>query len=390
MSNESIYVESLELAEMPFPEAAKAWLLAREVFISPKTFHEYELNINTLGRFFCEMRLREITPELIRAYQRTRARTVSAFAVNHECSVIQQMLKHVGLWDEIRSQYQPLPLPKKKRGRAITAETRKKLFRLMSLNKDWDAARLAAMICINSTASPGEAYKLRLRDVDMPGKRVILGMNGAKNEGRVRPIPMNDELYDACREAAARAKILGSYKPEHYLFPRRAFGRQYDPELHQVTFRTGWMKIIKKAVESGLEVSGLRLEDMRHCAITGLLEDPSVSDETVEALAGHVDGTMKRFYSHIREEAARNAVSRLDNSFVRRVPGSDELSETLNNQAVLDMLECGIPSNIVIAKIRTSRRLFDTSIAAIKELRNLKVPDTVIVEMVSGKSNLTR
>jgi hypothetical protein len=37
-----------------------------------------------------------------------------------------------------------------------------------------------------------------------------------------------------------------------------------------------------------------------HC-ITALLEDPRVSEETVEAIAGHVNRKMMKRYSHIRE-----------------------------------------------------------------------------------------
>jgi len=81
------------LVRSAFGEAAKNWLESRRSYISPKTFHEYELNIKTLSAFFGEMRLPEITPDLIRAYQKMRLGQCGPFAINHECSVLQQMLK---------------------------------------------------------------------------------------------------------------------------------------------------------------------------------------------------------------------------------------------------------------------------------------------------------
>jgi integrase len=42
--------------------------------------------------------------------------------------------------------------------------------------------------------------------------------------------------------------------------------------------------------------------DLRHHAMTALLENPEVSEETVEDLAGHVSRRMKKRYSHIRME----------------------------------------------------------------------------------------
>src|SRR5262249_53279540 len=43
------------LPSLPFQEAAAQWLETRNTFISPKTYHDYELNIKTLSAFFGEM-----------------------------------------------------------------------------------------------------------------------------------------------------------------------------------------------------------------------------------------------------------------------------------------------------------------------------------------------
>ena len=69
------YIETAELAEMLFPEAGELWLASRTPYISPKTLHEYELNLRTLGRAFGETKIREITADQIRAYQAMRMDT---------------------------------------------------------------------------------------------------------------------------------------------------------------------------------------------------------------------------------------------------------------------------------------------------------------------------
>jgi hypothetical protein len=74
MQNDRLwYVDAADLAEMPFRQAADAWLASRTPYISTKTFHEYELNINTLAKFFGEMTPKQISADQIRMYQRMRA-----------------------------------------------------------------------------------------------------------------------------------------------------------------------------------------------------------------------------------------------------------------------------------------------------------------------------
>ena len=63
---------------------------------------------------------------------------------------------------------------------------------------------------------------------------------------------------------------------------------------------------------AGLE--NFRMYDLRHHAITVMLENPSVSEETVEAVAGHVSKAMQRRYSYVRMTARRVAVSAIDGS----------------------------------------------------------------------------
>ena len=115
-SEQPWYIDAAELAEMLFPEAARVWLETRRGYISPKTFYEYRINLKTLSAFFGDFRLQEISADQIRAYQQMRRAKCGPFAINHEYSVLQQMLKRIGRWAEIAPNYEALALPNQKTG----------------------------------------------------------------------------------------------------------------------------------------------------------------------------------------------------------------------------------------------------------------------------------
>jgi hypothetical protein len=56
--------------------------------------------------------------------------------------------------------------------------------------------------------------------------------------------------------------------------------------------------------------------------------------------------------------------------------------ETLTNATVLQMLEVGLPVEAVVGKIKASRGVFDTSTAALIELKNKGVPGPVLAAML--------
>lgn len=59
-------------------------------------------------------------------------------------------------------------------------------------------------------------------------------------------------------------------------------------------------------------------------------------------------------------------------------------STSLTNKDVVEMLKAGLNSDVVVAKIKSSPSNFDTSPAALAELKAANVPDAVILVMVNG------
>jgi integrase len=296
--------EKNELTILPFEDAAQVWLESRFPYLSPKTVHEYKGHIRILAKFFGRTDLKQIHAEDIRSYQRMRMAVCGPHAINHECSVLQQILKRAQVWDRIAWDYQALPMPKEARGRALSPDEFQCLFRTGLSNPAWRPVCITAMIAINTTAGPKEILTLRRKDIELENRVIRVQPEGAKNSHRVRVIPLNDMANEAILMALELAGQKGSYLPDHYVFPFRVGkGAAYDPTRHQTTLTTAWLKMVKAA-----GIKQFRFYAMRHHAITNLLQDPGVSEETVEAICGHVSRKMKKAYSHIRIEVKRSAV----------------------------------------------------------------------------------
>jgi hypothetical protein len=56
----------------------------------------------------------------------------------------------------------------------------------------------------------------------------------------------------------------------------------------------------------------------------------------------------------------------------------------LNNSDIVGLVKAGMSADIIIAKIKTSSCSFETSPAALKELKEAGVPDAVILAMVQA------
>lgn len=294
------------LAQASFEQAGEAWLETRRPYISARTFHDYAGHLKTLATFFGEMRLVEIGPDEIRAYQRMRMIRAGASCINKECSVLQQMLKRIGRWIEIEVQYQPLAMPKESPHRALTQQEEDRLYRMGTTNPNWEVAYCAFVISINTSAGPGEIRHMRIQDVELEMRTMRVQPEGAKNEHRIRVIPLNQSAFRAVEHLLKRAKKLGSVEPHHYLLPFRVKKGTYDPDRPA----KGWRYALREMlVLANIRISGY---SFRHHAITKLLENPKVSEETAEAIAGHISQRMKKRYSHVRIEVRRSAVEALE------------------------------------------------------------------------------
>jgi integrase len=180
-----------------------------------------------------------------------------------------------------------------------------RLIQTARLKPEWQIARLAMTLALNTTMRACEIRTLRWQDID-PKERVIT-VRKSKTEAGQRLIPLNRSAWRAILELGERTEKLvgGSLRAGWYVFPHAEGNTKPDPALPMSSWRTAWRRLTE---EAGL--GGLRFHDLRHHAITELAES-STSEQTIMSIAGHVSARMLAHYSHVRLNAKRNALAGL-------------------------------------------------------------------------------
>lgn len=312
-------------ADLTFPAAAELWLEARRRRLAPASVKDYSDCILRLTNFFAALPLSEIHIGHFEQYQTGRKDGSGGLSkagpsrINHELNTLSQILERANLWASIAPYYQPLHLPRPKAGCALTEAEERRLFDVAGSKSRWKVAYLCSLITANTTAGPGEIRMLRLMDVDLtpqpPGAPfgLIKVELGAKNDYRVRPLPLNLTAHMAARALLDRAAELGAVRPDHFLLPHRAEhgnGKRkgdWDPSRPMSSWRKAWSKL-----RAAAGLPRLRMYDLRHHVITRLLENEQVSERTVIELAGHVSKKMLERYSHIRMRTKLEGVLALE------------------------------------------------------------------------------
>ncbi len=295
-----------DLARCPFNKVAEDWLAMRKVTVSPKTYSSDRGRLKPLLKAFGSRPLEELVANggaILRAYQLRRAGQVGARTNNMELTVARQILKSARLWKRVEDDIRSLREPSGGPGRALTVEEEQRLWEVARTRPDAQVAYWCGLLAVNTAMRGGEIKHLRLRDVDLTARQ--LNIRRSKTDAGVRMIPLNQTAAWALAQLLQRAAKLGAAKPEHYLLPHRKRDATYDMNQPQLTWRTAWRKLTRAA---GLP--GLRFHDLRHTAVTKLGE-AGVAEATMKAIVGHLSVRMLEHYSHIRVEAKRNAVEKL-------------------------------------------------------------------------------
>ena len=332
---------SEDFARLIFEDAAEKFLLGRLPELAESSQQKERQLLVKPKEYFRGKRLRNIEAEDVLGFRQWRTSAgVGPAIINMEVGVIRRMLKRAKRWGALAEDIKPLREPRSI-GRAMNLEDKLRLLSTAGSNPDWENARLAMTLALCTTMRGVEIKNLRWRDVDF--FRQSLTVRRSKTEAGLRSIPMNADAYIAVLELRERAKGFNGTAPEHFLFPACEHGH-IDPKQPMKSWRTSWRRMTQliqcpacrmaqgpgdtcqnakcgtrlKDVKSPL--AGLRFHDLRHHAITELAESQA-SDSTIMALAGHVSRRMLEHYSHIRQDAKREAVNVLSARVPKR-PGT--------------------------------------------------------------------
>jgi integrase len=335
-ADEALQSKDENVAQMLFKDASAWWMRLRrqDSGLRGGTHDTTQGYLNALEKFFGNLRMCDIRPGHIRAYQIARLqnrvrvgdkevhpwlRNAGHSYVNHEISVLGQMLTHCKLWHHIRPFYFPLPVSSWSPREILSEAEEDQMFKRLANRPEARLAYWVAAITNNTTAAGCELRGLRLRHIflrngkDREGNELISEIyvpeEAVKNGHRPRKIALNPTAKWAVEQCYKRAIELGGHDPDHFLFPFRRKRNDYDPE------RPAGKTFLRKSWEKLQAITGfvnLNPHDLRHHCITRLLEN-GVEPETVTAIAGHrPNSKMLEYYAHHRTRVKYAAVMAIE------------------------------------------------------------------------------
>ncbi len=334
--------------DLSFECAAEIWWREHKETLRPRTQEVYRSYLRKLNEFFREVELWRIDITMIRAYQQRRALAArkpegrNHSATNHEVEcVLAVLLRRAGLWKHVKADYRRVPEPSWQPPKVMTDAEEERLFRVAESNPDWAIAYWVASITCNTTASGQELRLLRLRDVDLgaparstqsygtdspplapdsadgPPKgldyketyaenaKFRVPARGAKNKYRERVIPLNEVAFLQFQRVLDRARRLGAWHPDHYIFPFCEGPGRYDVTRPA---SSSFLRTSFRNLKIAADMMWLTPHCFRHHSITKMLE-AGVPEQTVMSVAGHVSRQMLEHYSHTRIQAKRQALN---------------------------------------------------------------------------------
>lgn len=294
----------------PFSVGAEAWLETHSQYIKPGTVRLYKEHVKALALFFGDLPLNQFHVGNVRAYQAWRRDKASNAVINLEIrSVLIPLLKEVEIWPRIDGVYRTLPVLKKKVRQSMSDEEERR-FLAVALDAT-KAHRILAGNCLvvmqNTSMGFGELRHLKREDVVLNQDIPFVTVNeGTKNDFRIRTIPLNWLALRSMKWILRRWEDLGGTEPGQYILPHRGTHPKGEKRRRDLPsdFRKPMGHIYRAAHEIFKEagIGHFTIYDMRSCAITKILSDPTVSDQMAQEIIGHSDTLTKRRYSRQRLE----------------------------------------------------------------------------------------
>lgn len=297
-----------------FPAAAETWMTTNKARWSKSNVDIQNYNIRHLVGFFEKLRLCDIRPQHIGAYQSRRLdASASPRTCNMEVATLRMILKTSKLWGNLADDVRMLP-ERKDVGRALSADEELRL--LVACRKSLSRSLYCAVVIFSNTGlRNAELRTAQWFQLDLLKAEFRVGQaKTAASTGRV--VPLNRAALDAFQEWRA---LWPDAKPADHIFPqeRLSYANAEDVALGVMTphhidtskplgsWKTAW-NTAKRL--SGVEC---RMHDLRHTFVSRLAETLT-PDATIKSITGHLSHEMLERYSHVRGEARRDAVALLD------------------------------------------------------------------------------
>jgi integrase len=267
-----------------------------------------------LDLFFGSMLLSDITARHINKYQRLRLEEdASNRTVNIELSLLRLTMRKHKLWANIAEDVRMLR-ENKDIGRELSDDEVERLLAACKANAS-RSLYPAVLVSMHTGLRNQELRLLLWRQVDLKGGTITVGKSKTKG-GEGRMIPLSHTALRTLKDWQAQ---FPASLPDHYVFPRESYGlighkglpggvvAPYEtfPDQYVQTFASGWRSAKKSA---GVEC---RWHDLRHTFVSRIAAGGAM-DGTLQAIAGWMSPKMIERYSHVRNQAKREAIAVLD------------------------------------------------------------------------------
>lgn len=306
--------------KMPLFSVAGCEWLDRRIGITPGSLDRYRQQVALLSKEFGNRLVCDIDHhDVIELLRKRQAEGRAGRTVNYEITTLRMILKSRGLWAPIGERIKALR-ERHDIGRAISREDERRL--LDASGKSESPVLLSLFVLtIDTGLRASEARSLRRKDLELTWKdgaiaagRLIVAKSKTE-AGKGRAIPLTRRVCATLTLWLSRFPEAG---PDSYVFPRhriacrseRAEHHMYDLDMTKPlgSWKRAWKYACSK---KGADVS-YRWHNLQHTFVSRLAENPSVSEETIRALAGHVSKQMLQRYSHIRTHAKQAAIAALE------------------------------------------------------------------------------
>jgi integrase len=142
--------------------------------LAPRSVQIERERLKPLCAVFGAVKVSRITIEMVRTYAADRkAANVANKTINLEIGVLRSVMKRANLWHLFAEEVKPLPVHTQI-GRAMTSDEKLRLTRAATTKPEWQNARLAMVLALNTTMRACEIKTLRWCDVDFLAKTIII------------------------------------------------------------------------------------------------------------------------------------------------------------------------------------------------------------------------
>ncbi len=299
-----VYIVRADAERMTLEAALKRYMEEVAVTKKASTILSERNRARRLTKALGSYSLAAITPSLVADF---RDRRIAEGRANDTVRLELAMLSHlyttaIKEW-RLGLIYNPVtnirkPTPGVGRNRRLTAAEEQRLIEACTRYSNPMLGWLAR-IAIHTGMRAGEIRSLRHGQVDI--ERRLVTLTDTKN-GSARTVPLTRAAVKVFQEALNNPTRPADYDLIFFGEPGR------DGKRRPYEFHPAWQQILK---DNG--ISGLRFHDLRHEAVSRLVE-AGLDDQEVAAISGHKSMQMLRRYTHLRAE---DLVAKLDKLGVR-------------------------------------------------------------------------